>query len=78
MADTERITQPSLGSNELGTKTNDTHVSTRTPAGSDTQLHKATKSEKKNNDNISDINDDEKVVKNNQDEGFLNSNETDE
>ncbi|HEV8083228.1 MAG TPA: hypothetical protein VGP55_08515 [Chitinophagaceae bacterium] len=78
MADTERISQPSLGSNELGTETNDTHVSTRTPAGSDTQLHKATKSGKKNNDNANDINDDEKIVKNNGNNGFLNSNETDE
>ena len=78
MADTERITQPSLGSNELGTETNDTHLSTKISAGNDMQLHKTAQSEKKNNDNIRDINDDEKVVKNNEDRGLLNSNETDE
>ena len=48
MADREQITQPSLGSNELGTETNDTHLESGVSAGSDTQLHLATKSGKKN------------------------------
>lgn len=77
MADTERISQPSQGSNELGTETNDTHLGNRGSSGTDTQLHLAAKSGKKHNNNT-DINDDEKVVKNNTDNGLLKSNETDE
>jgi hypothetical protein len=77
MADTEKISQPSLGSNELGTETNDTHLGNRTSAGSDTQLHMAAKSNKKNKDSNDDTNDDEKVLKNGDDE-FFESDETDE
>ena len=46
MSDNERTTQPSLGSNDLGTETNDTHV-TGVSSGTDTQLHLAAKSSKK-------------------------------
>ena len=76
MADREQITQPSLGSNELGTETDDTHL-TGASAGSDTQPHLAGKSKKyKKNKNI---NDDEKVVKNPYSENkFLQAGETDE
>lgn len=75
MADTERVTQPSQGSNELGTETNDTHLA-NVSAGTDTQLHLAAKSGNKHNKNI---NDDEKVVKNqNGEEEFLEADETDE
>ncbi len=76
MADREQITQPSSGSNELGTETNDTHLTSGISAGSDTQLHMAAKSGKKHKKNI---NDDEKVVKNeNGAEDFLEADETDE
>ena len=75
MSDTERITQPSLGSNDLGAESNDTHV-TGVSAGTDTQLHLAAKSGNKHKKNV---NDDEKVVINpNGEEEFLKSDETDE
>jgi len=51
MADREQITQPSFGSNELGTETNDTHLESGVSAGTDTQLHLAAKSRKKNRKN---------------------------
>ena len=77
MSDTERITQPSLGSNEVGTETNDTHLTSGISAGTDTQLHLAAKS--KNKRSKKNINDDEKVIRNSNGEGeFLVSNETDE
>ena len=75
MADTEKITQPSLGSNDVGTESNDTHL-TGVSSGTDTQLHLAAKSGNKHKRNV---NDDEKVVKNqNGEEEFLKSDETDE
>ena len=77
MSDTERITQPSQGSNELGTETNDTHLTSGISAGTDTQLHLAAKSGHKRNKK--NINDDEKIVKNSKGVGeFLESDETDE
>ncbi|MEO8414989.1 MAG: hypothetical protein ABI472_15075 [Ginsengibacter sp.] len=76
MADREQITQPSLGSNELGTETNDTHLSSGVSTGTDTQLHLAALSGKKHKKNV---NDDEKVVKNSEGETeFLTPGETDE
>lgn len=51
MADREQITQPSMGSNDLGTETNDTHPESGISAGTDTQLHLAAKSGKKNKKN---------------------------
>lgn len=78
MADREQITQPSLGSNELGTETNDTHLKSGVSAGTDTQLHLAAHSGAKHKKNKG-INDDEKVVKNPDGENkFLESDETDE
>jgi len=75
MSDIEKTTQPSLGSNDLGTETNDTQV-TGISSGTDTQLHLAAKSGKKHRKNV---NDDEKVVKNTAgEEEFLKSDETDE
>jgi len=75
MSDNERTSQPSQGSNDLGSETNDTHV-TGISAGTDTQLHLAAKSGNKHKKNV---NDDEKVVKNlNGEEEFLKSGETDE
>jgi hypothetical protein len=77
MADREQITQPSMGSNDLGTETNDTHPESGVSAGSDTQLHLAAKGKKhKKNKNI---NDDEKVLKQSNGENkFLRADETDE
>ena len=76
MPDREQVTQPSLGSNELGTETNDTHLNSGVSAGTDTQLHLAAKSGKKNKKNK---NDDEKVVRNvNGENKFLRADETDE
>ena len=46
MEEREKITQPSLGSNELGSETNDSHP-TGISAGSDTQQQMAAKSGKK-------------------------------
>jgi len=78
MADTEQITQPSLGSNELGTETNDVHLTSGLSAGTDTQLHLAALSGKKRNKDKN-INDDEKVVKNpNGENEFLKAEDTDE
>ena len=78
MADSDRITQPSLGSNELGSETNDAPSTGRVSAGTDTQLHLTAlggKKHKKDND----INDDEKVVKNpNGENDFLKAEDTDE
>jgi hypothetical protein len=75
MTDTERITQPSMGSNNVGSETNDTDL-TGVSSGTDTQLHLAAKSGNKHKKNV---NDDEKVVKNpNGEEEFLTSDETEE
>ncbi len=75
MADTKKIVQPSQGTGDLGSETNDTHRH-GISSGTDTQLHLAAKSGKKNKKNI---NDDEKVVENKDGENeFLRSDETDE
>lgn len=77
MAKREQITQPSLGSNELGTETNDTHLTSGISAGTNTQLHLAAKSGKHKKNKK--INDDEKIVKNpNGENKFLQSDETDQ
>ncbi|HXR84201.1 MAG TPA: hypothetical protein VN722_07830 [Hanamia sp.] len=53
MPDTERITNPSMGSNELGTETNEPRQTGGLSAGTDTQLnltaagHKKSKKQKK-------------------------------
>jgi hypothetical protein len=81
MSDTERISQPSQGSNDLGSETNDTNIK-GVSSGTDTQLHLAAKSRNKHKQNI---NDDEEVVRNRVDEedivdeeDFLTPDETDE
>jgi hypothetical protein len=74
MPDTEKVNQPSQGSNELGTDKE--NITSRVSAGTDTQLHLTAKSGNKHKKNI---NDDEKVVKNqNGEEKFLEADETDE
>ena len=76
MAEKERITNPSMGSNELGTETHE-EVITGVSAGTNTQLHLAALSGNKHKKNY--INDDEKVVKNaNGESEFLEAKETDE
>ncbi|MEO8766625.1 MAG: hypothetical protein ABI416_20150 [Ginsengibacter sp.] len=76
MAITERTTQPSPGSNDVGAETTDSHLRD-VSSGTDTQLHLAAKSSNKHN--RKNINDDEKVVKNTAgQEEFLTSDETDE
>ncbi len=78
MANTKRISQPSQGSEELGRETVDRRSTGSASSGTDTQLHLAAKSGKKNKKN-NNINDDEKVVKNSKGKGaFLTSKETDE
>jgi hypothetical protein len=77
MADTQRTTQPSSGSNDVGSETNDTHL-TGVSSGTDTQLNLAAKSGNKHTKNKN-INDDEEVVRNTDDsEEFLERGETDE
>ena len=81
MAEKERITSPSMGSNELGKDTVEVEGS-GIPAGTDTQVQiAALASEKteKNKDIIRDVNDDERVVKNADGSSeFLEAGETDE
>ena len=77
MANNERNTQPSSGSNDVGPETNDTHL-TGVSSGTDTQLNLAAKSGNKHTKNKN-INDDEKVVRNTHgNDEFLESDETDE
>ncbi|MDQ2721281.1 MAG: hypothetical protein M3Z26_16160 [Bacteroidota bacterium] len=77
MPEKEKISSPSMGSNELGTETNETR-SSGVSAGSDTQLHLAAAGGKKNKKNKN-IDDDEKVIKNKSAKtGFPKSGETDE
>ncbi len=73
MADREQITQPSSGSNELGTETNDTHLESGISAGTDTQLHLAAKSGNKHTKN----NDADDLLKEKNKEEFLKLNKTD-
>ncbi|MDQ6902334.1 MAG: hypothetical protein M3139_04885 [Bacteroidota bacterium] len=75
MSDREQITQPSLGSNELGTETNDTHLESGISAGTDTQLHLAAKSGNKHNKSNNDADD---LRKEKNKEEFLKLNESDE
>jgi hypothetical protein len=78
MADKERITDPSSGSNELGRETQENHPETGISAGTDTQLHITALGGKKHKKN-KDINDDEKVMKNPTSKNeFPQSDETDE
>ncbi len=83
MDETERITDPSMGSNELGSETRE-EVHTGVSAGTDTQLFLAAaggKKHKKNNANddkkTKDRNTNEKPIEDD-DAGFLKADETDE
>jgi hypothetical protein len=76
MPDTERITNPSMGSNELGTETNEPRQTGGLSAGTDTQLqltaaasHKKSKKQKK-------IDEDKRVIDKQVD--FFEVEETDE
>ena len=75
MADREQITQPSLGSNELGTETNDTHLESGISDGTDTQLHLAAKSGNKHKKNNNEA---DNLQKEKNKEEFLELNNTDE
>ena len=77
MADKERITSPSMGSNELGRTTSE-EIHTGVSAGTDTQMHIAALGAKKHKKDKN-VNDDERVVKNAEGNSkFLESDETDE
>ena len=78
MSDTRNISQPSQGSEELGSETNTSRNPASPSAGTDTQLHLAAKGGKKDkHDN--DVNDDEKTVDNTDGTAdFLTAKETDE
>lgn len=78
MADKERITNPSMGSNELGTETNEERETGGLSSGTDTQLHltalggKKHKKENKIDDHTKEQNTE------NQEPDFLEVDETDE
>lgn len=61
MSEKERITQPTMGSNDLGSETPE-NASSGVPSGTDTQTRLAALSTDKKTG--SSINDDEKVIKN--------------
>jgi hypothetical protein len=76
--DHKEITNPSMGSNDLGRETSETNLTASLLAGSNTQLHIAAAGHKKRKEKKN-LNDDEKVIKNQDNkEKFLQSNETDE
>jgi hypothetical protein len=75
MADKERITNPSMGSNELGTETNEERATGGLSSGTDTQLHLAALGGKKHK-NEKKINDDKKEK--NYGTDFLEADDTDE
>lgn len=78
MAEKERITDPSMGSNELGSETSE-EIHTGVSAGSDTQLHITALAGKKHKKEHNKINDDELVIKNDDTKkGFLEADQTDE
>ncbi len=78
MSDTRNISQPSQGSEELGSETNTSRNPSSPSAGTDTQLHLAAKGGKKDK-HTGDVNDDEKTISNTEGTGdFLKATETDE
>ncbi|HXS55052.1 MAG TPA: hypothetical protein VN726_02945 [Hanamia sp.] len=78
MAEKERITNPSMGSNELGSETSH-EAPMGVSAGSDTQLHIAALAGKKHKKSEENVNDDELVIDNDDiGEGFPEADETDE
>ena len=74
MAEKERITNPSMGSNELGAETNE-ELSTGISAGTDTQLKLAALSGKKHK---KDKNSSEGEASESNQSEFLSSDDTDE
>jgi len=74
----KEITQPSMGSNELGSESSDTNLTAKILAGTDTQLHIAAKGGKrhKKNKNINDDGKDKGTPETNDE--FLKLGETDE
>ena len=79
--DHKEITHPSMGSNELGKESSETNLTANILAGSNTLLHIAAAGHKKKKEEkeMKNANDDEKVIKNQDSkEEFLQSNETDE
>jgi hypothetical protein len=77
MADKERITDPSMGSNELGTETNEDRATGGLSAGTDTQLHLTALGHKKH-PRKKEINDQKEKNEENADQDFFEVNETDE
>ncbi|MEP6626625.1 MAG: hypothetical protein ABJA32_01530 [Ginsengibacter sp.] len=78
MAERERITDPSMGSNELGRETSE-EIHTGVSAGSDTQLHITALAGNKHKKKQKTASDDILGAKNNTTEGgFLQSDKTDE
>lgn len=80
MAEKERITSPSMGSNDLGRETPEVEGK-GISEGTDTQLHMAALASQKDKKkkNTRDINDDERVVKHaDGNSEFLEAGETDE
>jgi hypothetical protein len=79
MAEKERITNPSMGSNEVGTETNEDRQSGGLSAGTDTQLNLAAAGGKKNkHDRENDDKNTNKKEANIDDTEFLEVDETDE
>ena len=79
--DHKEITHPSMGSNEFGKESSETNLTPNILAGSNTQLHIAAAGHKKKKEEkeMKNVNDDEKVIKNQDSkEEFLQSSETDE
>jgi hypothetical protein len=78
MADKERITDPSMGSNELGTETNEDRPTGGLSAGTDTQVHLTALGGKKNKQK-KEINDDKQEENDeNAEQDFFEVDETDE
>ncbi len=78
MADIEQITQPSMGSNDLGTETNDTHPESGISAGTDTQRQLAAKSGKRNKKNTKNSEDEKNKKSRVGEYAFPNAEDTDE
>ena len=75
MPDTERITNPSMGSNELGTETNEPRQTGGLSAGTDTQLNLTAAGPKKSKKQKK-IDEDKRVIDKQVD--FFEVDETDE
>ena len=76
--DHKEISNPSMGSNDLGKESSETNLTASLLAGNNTQLHIAAAGPKKRKEKKN-VNDKEKVIKNQDSkEEFLQSSETDE